>query len=686
MSENPSRGGILILTEDAERFESLARACAALGLSAAQRQSLSDAAGSLRVIQPAFVVLDSRVLSDTDELVSAARRLTADGSGVGAAPRFAILAQEDDIRCRLAAMRAGADAVFMPQDDADSIAVRLAALLGVQRDGPTKVLVVDDQPVAALFASRVLQGAGIVTERVMDPMEVLSALERFEPDLVLMDLHMPGASGIELTGVIRGQDRFADLPIIFLSAELDPNLQMAALRIGGDDFLSKPVAPDRLVEVVRARLERAKERRRRSRGLEAVDPLTRLATRERLLKRLDWLLGQAYSAQSVARSGAGESSRAGHRAIVYLDVMGVEESLELVAAEVAGRIRPGDLAARVSDRAIAVLVCRPSHRAIAEFAQSLLFGVGQLLEERTIGADVGGGWYPLTGACKDAVTLLSRAGKAARWSLRGGKAAMGHYDHARSVVEPEDHRMEILEAVRFERVELLYEPMVALAGIVGERYELTPRVVIGDGEVLPPAEFMSVIARAGLASRFDRWLLGAGLDVLKRKMQAKEPVLLFIHQSLYGLVKEDWTYWLRDQINARDLIRLRPVLQLEIAEADRQLDLAISRARQLSRLGIRLCLNGLDFSERSMRVLHAVPSSYVRIGRRVIHGPDADSIAWLIQSIKACGARVIATGVDGPAAIARLLNEGVDLIQGPYIQPPSVAMDFEFGVSEGDDV
>ncbi|NEX20022.1 EAL domain-containing protein [Thiorhodococcus mannitoliphagus] len=676
MPDHPSTGEILLISADPALAADLAQALDALDLSLVQRQGLSEGISTAGAQRPALLLLDTRLLAEPDEILSFAGQLPT-GQGGGSAA-LVILVDQEDIRYRLAAMRAGAESVFLLGDPVELLAERLAEILGVRHQGPTRVLVVDDQPVAALFASRVLQGVGMVTQRVTNAMDVMDVLDDFRPDLVVMDLHMPGASGIELTGIIRGRDSFADVPIIFLSAELDPDVQMAALRIGGDEFLSKPVAPDRLVNVVRDQLQRATERRRRWRGAVGIDPLTRLATRERLLKRLDWLLGQAYSAQAGVGRHRVDHGRIGHRAIVYLDIMGVDESLQMAAAEVSARLKPDDLAARVSDRSIAILVCRDSNQRVAEFAQSLLFGVGKLLEEKTIGAEVGGGWYPLTGACKDAVTLVSRAAKAARWSLRGGAAEVGRYENAKSAVAHEERRLSVLDAVRYERMELLYEPMVALTGIVGERYEMTPRLIIGDGEVLPPAEFVSTLARSGLAPRFDRWLLSAGLDVLKKKMDAKESVLLFIHQSLLGVAKEDWIYWVRDQINARDLIRQRPVLQFEISEADRQLELAIKRSRQLGRLGIRVCLNGLDFSERSMRVLHSVPSAYVRISRRVIHGPDADSIAWLIQSIKACGARVIATGVDGPAAIARLFSEGVDLIQGPYIQPPGLVMDFEF--------
>ncbi|NEV63184.1 EAL domain-containing protein [Thiorhodococcus minor] len=677
MPEQAFNSEILLLSADPATAEGLSEALEALGARVTACQRLADGMGIALSTRPALAAVDTRLLVSPDEIGEIAERLSK-AEPEGAPAKLVVLADREDLGYRLAAMRAGAEAVLLLVDPQERLAERIAEILDIRHEGATRVLVVDDQPVAALFASRVLQGAGIETRRVTNAMKVMDVLDDFQPDLVVMDLHMPGASGIELTGVIRGRDKFADIPIIFLSSELDPDVQMAALRVGGDEFLSKPVAPDRLVTVVREQLQRASERRRRWRGSASIDSLTRLATRERLLKRLDWLLGQAYSNQSGGAMHRVAQSRLGHRAIVYLDIMGVDESLELVAAEVAAHVKPGDLAARVSERSIAILICRDSNQQIAELAQSLLFRAGELLEQKSIGADVGGGWYPLTGACKDAVTLLSRAAKAARWSLRGGAGEVGLYDRAKSSVARDDRRLAVLDAVRYERTELLYEPMVALTGIVGERYEMTPRLLIGDGEVLPPADFMATIARSGLAPRFDRWLLAAGLDVLKKKMDAKQPVLLFIHQSLYGLAKDDWIYWVRDEINARDLIRLRPVLQFEIGEADKQLELAIKRSRQLGRLGIRVCLNGLDFSERSMRVLHAVPSGYVRISRRVIHGPDADSIAWLIQSIKACGARVIATGVDGPAAIARLFSEGVDLIQGPYIQPPGLAMDFEF--------
>lgn len=677
MADHPNAGLILLLSSDpSEQADPLRLALAARGVRLETCSDVQQALDRIELRTPDLLVLSPASDIRLETVSESIARLRAAASKP---PRLVVLIPHEDIRLRLAAMRAGADLCLLRPMRIEELADRLHPLLETGPQEADRILVVDDQPVAALFASRILQGAGMTTECVRDPLQVIGVLERFEPDLVLMDLHMPGVSGIELTGIMRGHERFADLPIIFLSSELDPDLQLKALRIGGDDFLSKPVAPDRLTASVRDRLQRARERRRRLHVPEAIDPLTRLATREPFLKRLDWLIGQAYSVKLALVDQAG---RSGQRAIVYLELDGDEEAMEVLAAEVAAHHHADDLAARVGERSVAILIWRINHESIAHFAQELLYRVSQALT--TIGASplVGGGWYPLTGACQDAVTLLSRAGKAARLSLMRAGESVG----SAASVSPQDESLRreaaILEAIEAERLQLLFEPMFTLTDLKGERYEMTPRVRIGDGELLPPAEFVPLAIQAGQAARLDRWLLMAGLDVLEARLRHDRPVMLFIHQTLAGLEDDAWIDWVRDQINERDLIRLRPVIQFEIAEADQYLERAVRRARELGKIGIRLCLNNLDLSERSRRVLYALPMAYVRIGRAVIHGPDAESLPWLIKSVKGCGARVIATGVDGPATIARLFGAGVDLIQGPYVQPPALEMDFEFCIQE----
>lgn len=522
MADHPNAGLILLLSSDpSEQADPLRLALAARGVRLETCSDVQHALDRIELRTPDLLVLSPASDIRPETVSESIARLRAAASKP---PRLVVLIPHEDIRLRLAAMRAGADLCLLRPMRIEELADRLHPLLETGPQEADRILVVDDQPVAALFASRILQGAGMTTECVRDPLQVIGVLERFEPDLVLMDLHMPGVSGIELTGIMRGHERFADLPIIFLSSELDPDLQLKALRIGGDDFLSKPVAPDRLTASVRDRLQRARERRRRLHAPEVIDPLTRLATREPFLKRLDWLIGQAYS---VKLALADQVGRGGQRAIVYLELDGDEEAMEVLAAEVAARHHADDLAARVGERSVAILIWRINHESIAHFAQDLLYRVSRALT--TIGTSplVGGGWYPLTGACQDAVTLLSRAGKAARLSLMRAGESVG----SSASISPQDESLRreaaILEAIEAERLQLLFEPMFTLTDLKGERYEMTPRVRIGDGELLPPAEFVPLAIQAGQAARLDRWLLMAGLDVLEARLRHDRPVMLF---------------------------------------------------------------------------------------------------------------------------------------------------------------
>ena len=322
------------------------------------------------------------------------------------------LAAETDLHSRLAALRAGA-AELLPRDsDPGQVMSRIRSLMGMAVETPARILVVDDQPVSALFAARVLEGAGMVTERVGDPLAVLDALERFRPDLVLMDLHMPGASGIELTRIIRDQGPFADLPIVFLSVEMDPGQQLNALRVGGDDFLAKPVLPEVLVDCVRRRLALARRRARQKATLGASDPVTGLASREHLLERLDRQMG----------AGAGPQW-----ALVYLETVWEDPVLERMVPVIAGHAAPEDLLARAGEHGLGLLVRRADPDAVGRFAAGLADAVQAALTDGA--ADhprpaFGVGWCPLSLGGGEAVTLVSRARKAAQLALGAGTGGL----------------------------------------------------------------------------------------------------------------------------------------------------------------------------------------------------------------------------------------------------------------------
>jgi diguanylate cyclase (GGDEF)-like protein len=164
-----------------------------------------------------------------------------------------------------------------------AIITQLESLVNLVPEQPFRILIVDDSKSQALFAEKVLNAAGMITEKVIDPMEVWNVLESFQPEMILMDMYMPGCNGVELAKVIRQDKHYINIPIIYLSGEEDKETQLAAMSEGGEDFLTKPVDPRHLLSTIRTRGTRARELSQ----LIARDSLTGLFNHTHILKALD---------------------------------------------------------------------------------------------------------------------------------------------------------------------------------------------------------------------------------------------------------------------------------------------------------------------------------------------------------------------------------------------------------------
>jgi DNA-binding response OmpR family regulator len=115
------------------------------------------------------------------------------------------------------------------------------------------ILVVDDEPKIADLARDYLEHAGFTVRTAADGEAALIAVRRDRPDLVVLDLGLPGLDGLDVTRAIR---RDSNLPVIMLTARDDELDKLLGLELGADDYLTKPFSPRELVARVRAVLRR----------------------------------------------------------------------------------------------------------------------------------------------------------------------------------------------------------------------------------------------------------------------------------------------------------------------------------------------------------------------------------------------------------------------------------------------
>lgn len=106
---------------------------------------------------------------------------------------------------------------------------------------PPLILIADDYPDNVELLEQRLEQAGYRTTTAADGAQALRQVEALRPDLLLLDIVMPGMGGIEVIAALRGCQEYQDLPIIVLSARIEVEDRVAGLDAGADEYLPKPI-------------------------------------------------------------------------------------------------------------------------------------------------------------------------------------------------------------------------------------------------------------------------------------------------------------------------------------------------------------------------------------------------------------------------------------------------------------
>ncbi|MCB0136350.1 MAG: response regulator transcription factor [Caldilineaceae bacterium] len=148
-----------------------------------------------------------------------------------------------------------------------------------------RILVVDDEPKIVKLARDYLERSGYVVLTAGDGRSALTIARSEKPDMVVLDLNLPGMDGMEVCRTLR---RESDVPIIMLTARREETDRILGLEMGADDYVVKPFSPQELVSRVRAVLRRTAQPAKRDEAAPSqralrfadltVDPTTRLAT------------------------------------------------------------------------------------------------------------------------------------------------------------------------------------------------------------------------------------------------------------------------------------------------------------------------------------------------------------------------------------------------------------------------
>lgn len=196
---------------------------------------------------------------------------------------------KNDENDRAEAAHAGASLFLEKPYSPETLQQALQHLITIREGGRSRVLIVDDDEDFTDLITSTLGNEGMLVKALNDPTNVLEVLEEYSPDLMLLDVMMPGILGFDVCKKVRGTGRWQDLPIIFLTAQTDLASRLSAFDSGGDDYLPKPVINVELLKRVKVRLDRARMQRER----QDRDVLTGLLLRRAFVDYLTALISES---------------------------------------------------------------------------------------------------------------------------------------------------------------------------------------------------------------------------------------------------------------------------------------------------------------------------------------------------------------------------------------------------------
>lgn len=187
----------------------------------------------------------------------------------------------------------GASAQLNPPLKDEAFEDALRRLGEVCRTKTARILAVDDDTVLTRFIHSVLSAHGYHLSVLSEPIRILDALEQVLPDLVLINVSMPGMSGYDVCRMLHNHAQWHNLPVLFLTTRSDAEGRAAAFQAGGSDFLSKPILSEELINRVKIQVQGSKAERDRT----TADALTGVLKMEFFQRRATEAFAEAQAKQ-----------------------------------------------------------------------------------------------------------------------------------------------------------------------------------------------------------------------------------------------------------------------------------------------------------------------------------------------------------------------------------------------------
>ena len=630
---------------------------------------------------PAVLIAEAALMPALSELLD---NLERERPGLSMRLPLVALNREVSAARRLSAALGGAEA-YLEAPRVAELVEQVLLLTAPHNDEPYQVLIVDDDRQQAMYCAGVLKRKGMVVQAALSAEEALLALTKTFPDLVLMDLYLPGLNGMELTALLRQRSDSLVLPIVFLSGEQDTQKRFDALNIGGDDYLTKPIRPRHLTSAVASRIRRV--RALRAQLAEARRPVDS----QGLHRRSAFLELLQNSAERPAQDALAVLYLAVDHGGKLLGDLGLiaQSALEQeLASRLSQACDRGDALTSLGNFEFAVLARRTDFERVLSLAEALR----ECVLQSTLRIPTGG--FALT-LSVGVVEHADARGGAERWLTLGHMACQRAQRHGGNRIERGFHdtlratpgRLKAIENVLREtpgrnNTLVEFQPFVPLRGEPLPQYELLLRLR-GDTiatSMLTRGDFAAVAERIGVETRLDRFACQQAIEAIREAARYGKPTRLFVRCSTAALLS-DLIGALKSELSMGQIDPKLLCLEFDLPELELDLASSSRRLETLRTLGTPICLNLSLARPRLRKLLDKLRPDVLKIHAALLSSPADEAQHEFTQALADAQSRAIVTiawGVPQPTAIASLWALKIDYVLAEFLGPARATLDFAF--------
>ena len=568
-----------------------------------------------------------------------------------------------------------------------------------------KILVVDDDQNVRMLARQCLEAEDMLVVEASNGFEAIDAFVRERPDLVFLDVEMPGMTGLEACERIREIPQGESIPIMIVTGSDDRSSIDKGFEAGATQYKTKPLNWSLLGRDVQYMLRASsafnslKRQEDRLRYLAYYDPLTSLPNRRSFNEQLGRLLKRSRRHSTTAAllfidldhfkrindsigHARGDSllveiakrltmELREEDAINYFSDANAEQATDKEGGTEIARLGGDEFTVVLSDVSDVSDIEKVARRILNRLSEPIPLQSHNPVVTPSIGIAL----YPDDG--KDADTLIRNADTAMYVAKAEGRACYRFYDEQMNsrAVEQLKLEEELREAMRNDELELRYQPqvnsrsgeVVSLEALV--RWKHPTRGMVSPQEFIPVAESTGQIIELGEwvmneVSRHCQYWGELGLDAFR----------ICVNISPLQFNQRNLAEWVHEFLETSRLSPDR--LELELTESAIMTDAEtnIEKLRTLKALGLDLAVDDFGTGYSSLSYLKRFPIDTLKIDHSFVSDMDTPDGAAIVDAIVALAQtlnlRVVAEGIETETQLAYLASKNCDLLQGFYFSRP----------------